>query len=78
MSIAWVLAYRVVIGFMWGTSDRETGELTVPTHEACEAVRETLANLPPLAHGMLVVEPCRESSTAERPAPKPTPGDAGK
>jgi hypothetical protein len=57
---------------MWGTSDRESGELTVPTHETCEALRETLESLPPLAHGMLVVGSCRESSMAAPALPEPS------
>jgi hypothetical protein len=57
-----VLAYRIVIGFMWGTSDRESGVLTVPTREVCEAVRDAVEELPPPVHGMLIAEPCREDA----------------
>jgi hypothetical protein len=69
----WVLAYRIVIGFMWGTSDRETGVIELPTREACEAVRAALERLPPLAHGTLAIEPCREDSLPSR-----SPRDIGK
>jgi hypothetical protein len=66
---AWLLVYRVVSGFMWGTSDRDEGAVALPTREACEAARVALAQLPPIAHGMLVSEPCRDGAAEGR-----TPG----